>query len=166
MSKVVHGIYLLLGANLGDPPQTFQKVRQMMLPSISISRVSELYITAPWKMSSENLFFNQVLEIETELGPEELLSTILSIEKDIGRQRGGGEGYEDRLIDIDILLYRDLILASEDLNIPQKDLEVRAFALKPLLDINPDLIDPRTQLPFIGYMKALSDSIAQIKKYK
>lgn len=117
-------------------------------------------------MSSENLFFNQVLEIETELGPEELLSTILSVEKDIGRQRGCGEGYEDRLIDIDILLYRDLILASEDLNIPQKDLKVRAFALKPLLDLNPDLIDPRTQLPYSGYMQALSESLAQIKKYK
>ena len=138
----------------------------MMLPSISISRVSELYITAPWKMSSENLFFNQVLEIETDLAPEELLSTILGIEKDVGRQRGESEGYEDRLIDIDILLYRDLILASENLNIPQKDLEVRAFALKPLLDVNPDLIDPRTQLPFNGYMKALSGNLAQIKKYK
>lgn len=117
-------------------------------------------------MSSENLFFNQVLEIETDLGPEELLSTILSIEKDIGRQRGESAGYEDRLIDIDILLYRDLILTSENLNIPQKNLELRAFALKPLLDINPDLIDPRTQLPFAGYMKALSDNLAQIKKYK
>jgi len=117
-------------------------------------------------MSSENLFFNQVLEIETDLAPEELLSTILGIEKDVGRQRGESEGYEDRLIDIDILLYRDLILASENLNIPQKDLEVRAFALKPLLDVNPDLIDPRTQLPFNGYMKALSGNLAQIKKYK
>ncbi len=164
MSKVVQGIYLLLGANLGDPPKTFTQVRQMLNSFTSIGRQSSLYITPPWKMSSENLFYNQVLEIETSLSSAELLTQLLDLESAVGRVRLNAEVYEDRLIDIDILLFGDQIIDSPSLTIPQKGLSERSFALMPLLELAPQLLEPGTGIPYQQHLDKLGDEAARIKK--
>lgn len=164
MSKDVQGIYLLLGANLGKPVETFEKARLMMKPFVSISRTSSLFITAPWKMSSKNLFHNQVLELETDLDPQDLLQKCLEVEIQLGRKRTQAPGYQDRVIDIDILLYGDQVLKEPELIIPQNNLASRAFALLPLLELNPDLVHPETGVPFKESLIPLKDQVASITK--
>lgn len=136
----------------------------MMKPSVKISKVSSLYITPPWEMRSENLFYNQVLQVESNLSPRELLESILKLEALIGRQRSGNETYEDRLIDIDILLFGEQIVREADLMIPQKNLEKRAFALLPLLELEPDILDPLTKTPFTHYLEGLTEEVKAIQK--
>lgn len=164
MSKVVHGVYLLLGANLGNPPGTFHRAIQLLNSSITISRKSSLFITAPWKMESENWFYNQVLEVETELSPDELLRLILDVERGLGRLRKEGAGYEDRLIDIDILLFGEQLYQTEDLRVPHKFLNQRAFALMPLLELSPECREPGTDIPYENYLERLAEERHKIKK--
>ncbi|QNR23079.1 2-amino-4-hydroxy-6-hydroxymethyldihydropteridine diphosphokinase [Croceimicrobium hydrocarbonivorans] len=164
MSKVVQGVYLLLGANLGNPPETFQRAIQLLNSSITISRKSSLFITAPWKMESENWFYNQVLEVETELYPDGLLRLILDVEGDLGRLRKGGQGYEDRLIDIDILLFGSQVYQGADLQVPHKFLHQRAFALMPLLELQPKCLEPGTDIPYENYLERLDEERQKIKK--
>ena len=135
-----------------------------MEPFVSISRFSSLFITEPWKMASKKLFHNQVLEVETELHPMELLEHCLCIEEKLGRQRSGTEAYEDRLIDIDILLYGPQVINHANLVIPQKNLDSRAFALLPLLELNPNLVHPQTQVAFKDNLVDLQDEVASITK--
>lgn len=164
MSKDVQGIYLLLGANLGKPVQTFEKARLMMKPFCTISRTSSLFITAPWKMSSKNLFHNQVMEIETDLSPQALLARCLEVEAQLGRQRSGSGSYEDRVIDIDILLFGDQVIKEPQLRIPQHNLASRAFALLPLLELNAALVHPETQISFKDSLAGLAEQAAGITK--
>tara|TARA_B100001115_G_C15846352_1_gene426638 strand:- start:1655 stop:2161 length:507 start_codon:yes stop_codon:yes gene_type:complete len=164
LSKVVHGVYLLLGANLGNPPETFLQAIQLLNPSITVSRKSSLFITAPWKMESENWFYNQVLEVETRLSPEEVLGVILDVERDLGRLRNGGAAYEDRLIDIDILLFGKQLYQSDDLQVPHKFLNQRAFALMPLLELSPECREPGTDIPYENYLERLDEERQKIKK--
>lgn len=135
-----------------------------MKPSITISRTSGLYITPPWKMSSKNMFYNQVLEVSTRLKPQDLLLELLDIEKEIGRVRGDSGLYEDRLIDIDILLFSDFLVEDDALVIPQRNIENRAFALLPLLELAPELRDPRNGEYFKNRLSFLQKEISEINK--
>ncbi|WP_421752335.1 2-amino-4-hydroxy-6-hydroxymethyldihydropteridine diphosphokinase [Croceimicrobium sp.] len=164
MSKVVHGVYLLLGANLGNPPETFRRAIQLLNPSITISRKSSLFITAPWEMTTENWFYNQVLEVETGLEPEGVLALILDVERELGRLRTEGAGYEDRLIDIDILLFGKREYQSANLQVPHKYLHKRAFALMPLLELQPNCVEPGTNIPYENYLERLDEERQKIKK--
>jgi len=163
LSKVVQGIYLLVGANQGEPPKTFQTARQMLNPFIRVSRVSSLYITPPWKMLSENWFYNQVWEVETDWTPMELLDEILRVESALGRIRNKSGQYEDRIIDIDILLFKGLKIDSERLKVPHPHLEQRAFALLPLLELDSELSRPGES---VKYQRALEDLAEDTRKIK
>ena len=115
-------------------------------------------------MSSKNLFHNQVLELETNLEPQVLLEKCLEIEIQLGRKRSPSPGYQDRVIDIDILLYGDQVLKEPQLIIPQNNLASRAFALLPLLELNSDLVHPETGVPLKDSLIPLKDQVASITK--
>ena len=110
--------------------------------NITLIRTSAFYETKPWGMESENWFVNAVVEIKTNLSPQDLLAECQRIEKQLGRKRDGSKGYSDRTIDIDILFYNKDIINDENLTIPHKFVHLRAFTLVPLLELIPNFEHP------------------------
>ena len=134
-------VYLLLGSNLGDRLQVMQTARELIQKEIGeIHAVSSVYETAPWGVLDQPAFLNQVVKIQTELKAEEVLWIILEIEHELGRVRY--ERWGARVIDIDILYFRNLILDSARLTIPHPRLHERRFTLIPLAEIAPDYVHP------------------------
>ena len=131
-------IYLSLGSNLGDKEGNILRAYTIIEQRIGhIVRKSSLHRTAPWGFESSNDFLNSVIAIETSLTPRELLTETQRIEKEIGRtaKTPAAGTYQDRLIDIDILIYNDLIIDEPDLQIPHPLMNQRDFVLNPLKEV-------------------------------
>jgi 2-amino-4-hydroxy-6-hydroxymethyldihydropteridine diphosphokinase len=136
-------IFILLGSNLGDRNSNLSYARQEISRSIGeIVTVSSIYKTAAWGKTEQPAFYNQVIEIKSVLIPEKMLSGILEIEKKVGRARG--EKWGPRIIDIDILFYKDDVLSTETLIIPHPRIPDRKFTLLPLSEIAGNLKHPVT----------------------
>lgn len=135
-------LYILLGGNLGDKKRIFSDVSTLLNDRLGkITSQSAIYETEPWGFESPDLFWNQVLELSTNLSPEEVLAQTQQIETELGRIRKGNQ-YSSRLIDIDILFYGDQIINQENLTVPHPRIQERKFALIPLCEIAPELIHP------------------------
>jgi 2-amino-4-hydroxy-6-hydroxymethyldihydropteridine diphosphokinase len=119
-----------------------QAAIQAMQPFLRILGRSPVYETPPWGYADQPDFLNQVIQGETELPPLELLQRLKAIEVDLGRIPTFHNG--PRLIDLDILLYDDLVLDTPDLTIPHPRFPERAFVLFPLADLAPELRYPLT----------------------
>jgi 2-amino-4-hydroxy-6-hydroxymethyldihydropteridine diphosphokinase len=134
--------YLSTGSNLGDRQARLETAQQTLhaWPGITVTRVSPIYETEPWGYLDQPLFLNQVVEIETEIPPEELLPVMKKIEKEMGRTPNFKNG--PRVIDIDIILYGDWVIEREGLSIPHANIALRAFVLVPLADLIPDFVHP------------------------
>lgn len=131
-------IYLSLGSNLGDKEGNILRAYALIEERIGhIVRKSSLHRTEPWGFESSNDFLNSVIAIETSLTPRELLTETQRIEREIGRtaKTSADGGYQDRLIDIDILMYNDIIIDEPDLQIPHPLMNQRDFVLNPLKEI-------------------------------
>ncbi len=133
-------IYLGLGTNLGHRARNLKEALCRLDDSSQIKRISCAYRSEPWGYTEQPRFINMVVQITTPLPPSELLQALKVIEQDMGRAPGPKWG--PRLIDIDILLYGDLILDDSGLTIPHPYLPERDFVLGPLCEIAPDLIHP------------------------
>ena len=105
-------VYLSLGSNKGDRIGYVQQATSLLSATdgINIIRTSAFYETEPWNMVSNTWFVNAVIEIKTSLSPEALLTECQRIEKQLGREREREDAYDDRTIDIDILLYNKEII--------------------------------------------------------
>ncbi|WP_114778707.1 2-amino-4-hydroxy-6-hydroxymethyldihydropteridine diphosphokinase [Botryobacter ruber] len=137
-------LYLLLGGNLGDRISYLDQARKKIATAVGpVMRSSGLYETAAWGKTDQPAFLNQVLEVQTEQSPEQVLQIINAIEHDLGRIRA--EHWGSRVIDIDILFYDDLVLQTQRLTIPHPQLHLRRFTLQPLAEIAPDLLHPLLQ---------------------
>lgn len=135
-------VYLLLGGNLGDKPAIFAAAQEKLRSQLgNITSKSAIYETEPWGFESDDLFWNQVLEVDTRLSPGEVLEQTQLIEKELGRIRHKNR-YESRLIDIDILFYGERVIQQKDLIIPHPRIQERKFTLAPLCEIAPNLVHP------------------------
>lgn len=133
--------YLLTGSNLGDRASSLQKANARIAQSCGkIIAFSSLYETAPWGLLDQPAFLNQAIAVETSLNPEELMRELLEIEAAMGRVRDAR--YGPRIIDLDILLYDQVIMERPILNLPHPALPQRRFALTPLAEIAPSLLHP------------------------
>ena len=132
--------YLGLGSNLGDRRSNLTAAVAGLPPAASVLRASSIYQTEPWGYLEQPAFLNQVLEVETNLSPVDLLAALKRLEAGLGRQ--ATFRYGPRLIDLDILLYDQLVLDQPDLVIPHPQLTQRAFVLVPLAELAPDLRHP------------------------
>lgn len=130
-------LYLGLGANLGQREKTLQRAIERIQETIGpIVARSSFHYSEPWGFSSENDFLNACLIVETDLDARACLRLTQNIEKELGRtMKTENAQYHDRLIDIDILFYDNLILNEKDLTIPHPLLHQREFVLKPLNEI-------------------------------
>lgn len=135
-------IYLGLGSNLGDREHNLKEAFARIEEHIGhVVKSSSVYETEPWGFNTSETFLNAVIEVGTELSPSGVLGAILMIETLLGRTRGEKQ-YSSRVIDIDILLYNDLIVNEVSLKIPHPLLHERMFVLVPLCEIAPDIIHP------------------------
>lgn len=142
-------VYVGLGTNLGDKEQNLRDAVQKIEEQIGkVVSLSAFYVTAPWGFVSENSFLNAAACVETELPPLDVLRETQLIERELGRTKKSVNGvYSDRLIDIDLLLYEDLVLSvtspsGAELNLPHPLMTERDFVMKPLAEIAPDLVHP------------------------
>lgn len=135
------GIYLGLGTNLGDRAANLAQARECLGPPVSLIQASRVYESEPVGLLAQPLFLNQVVAGETPLLPSELLRHLKGIEQRLGRKPA--ERYGPRLIDLDILLYGDWVIAADGLFIPHQGLTERSFVLAPLAEIAPELRHPR-----------------------
>ena len=137
-------LYLSLGSNEGDRElllrSAIDAIGQLIGPVDGISPFVE---TEPWGFESPHPFVNVALSVETSLPAMDVLERTQSIERQLGRRRKSIAGrYEDRPIDIDLLLYGDLVLTSERLTLPHPLLPERLFVLEPLAEIAPQILHP------------------------
>ena len=141
-------VYLGLGTNLGDKEvQLRTAVNEIEKRIGRIMILSAFYTTTPWGFTSEHTFLNAACALETSLNPYELLSVTQDIEKNLGRKhKSVDHHYTDRLIDIDILFFDEIIIHEPGLQIPHPLLTKRDFVLKPLVEIAPDLVHPINHL--------------------
>ena len=129
--------FIGLGANLGDREATIRQAAGQLGPH----RLSTIRETEPWGYADQPWFLNAVAELETELAPRKLLDRLLEIERELGRERGGPR-YGPRTIDLDLLLYGDLVLAEPGLTLPHPRIAERAFVLEPLFELDAGLFVP------------------------
>lgn len=137
-----HRVYLALGSNMGDKKAYLDDAveRLRALPGCSVRRVSDWIVTKPYGVTNQAEFLNGVLEMETLYTPKELLEQLHQIEAEAHRERVLRWG--PRTLDLDILLYDNEVIDTEDLHIPHIDMQNRYFVLEPLSQIAPWLRHP------------------------
>lgn len=135
--------YVGLGANLGDREATLRRAVELLgdQDGIAVVSVSQLRETDPVGYLDQPRFLNGAVAVETELGPHALLTTLLEVERQLGRVRDGIRN-GPRAIDLDLLLYDELTLDEPHLTLPHPRLHERRFALEPLADLDPTLRVP------------------------
>jgi 2-amino-4-hydroxy-6-hydroxymethyldihydropteridine diphosphokinase len=139
--------YVGVGANLGDREATIRRAVELL--GDEVAAVSRLRETEPWGYADQPRFLNGALRLETERSPRALLDRLLAVERELGRTREGPR-YGPRAIDLDLLLYGDAVVDEPGLEVPHARLHERAFALEPLLDL-----DPTLEIPGRGAVSAL-----------
>lgn len=135
-------VYLGLGSNIGERKKNIKKAIQLLkeIEGIKVTKSSSLYETEPEGYKKQNKFINGTLEIETALSSHNLLKILQNIEKKLGRTEEIKWG--PRIIDLDILLYDNLKIKDEFLQIPHPQMNERIFVLLPLAEIAGEVIHP------------------------
>ncbi len=143
--------YISLGSSHGDRVGFVQQAMQLLkdIPQIKVIECSSLYETQPLKEKHSQWFVNAVAAIETKLASLELLDVLKDIETRLGQIRDANAALplhsdNSRIIDLDILFFGDQIVETDSLTIPHPMINKRAYALVPLLEIAPDLANPKT----------------------
>ena len=127
---------------MGDRAENLTRAVALISEQVgTVLACSSFMETAPWGFTSDNHFLNAVLAVDTALSPHELLRVTQSIERELGRLHKTIDGnYSDRIIDIDILLYEDLTIVSDELTIPHPYILMRDFVYLPLGEIAPEVL--------------------------
>ena len=136
--------YVGLGANLGDREATIRRAVELVdeLNGVAVVGVSSLRETEPWGPVEQPGYLNGAVAVETDLSPRELLGALLDVERRLGRARDDEERWGPRTIDLDLLLYGDIVLDEPGLDVPHPRLHERKFALEPLAELAPDALVP------------------------
>lgn len=158
--EVMNDVFLGVGSNVGDRIHFLvSAVRKLKaLPSTKLLKFSSVYETEPVGIKEQNDFLNAALWIQTSLNVTEFHAHTKTIEKEIGRQKSMRWG--PREIDIDILLFADLIIAEPNLNIPHREMIDRKFVLRPLAEIAPKVIHPTSRISVSELLAQCTDQSA------
>ena len=147
-TKMPNTVYLGLGSNEGNRAALLEQAIALLAEKAGtvVSR-SSILETEPWGFASEHKFLNMVVAINTTLTPTRLLDVTQRIERQLGRRKKTSSNYQDRPIDIDILLYGNRIIHTTRLDVPHPLILQREFVWRPLLEIAPDILWPLTHQP-------------------
>ncbi|MFZ0956069.1 MAG: 2-amino-4-hydroxy-6-hydroxymethyldihydropteridine diphosphokinase [Candidatus Sulfotelmatobacter sp.] len=126
-------VYLSLGANVGDCAGNIRKAITRLGGLGKVAAISSFYETEPVEFTDQAWFLNCAVALETTHTPEQVMAALLTIEREMGRQRGQRKG--PRTIDVDILLFGDRVMDSPELTIPHPAMQQRRFVLEPLAEI-------------------------------
>lgn len=150
-------IYIGIGTNLGNRLENIKTaMKELKEHGIHIIRTSSIYETLAWGFESDDLFLNAVFECESPIKPMDCLKALQFVEKKMGRQKTLKEGYESRIIDLDILLYKDQQITLPGLIIPHTYITERQF-----------VIDPMHELTGSFYFHSLKNNFEDLKiKFK
>jgi 2-amino-4-hydroxy-6-hydroxymethyldihydropteridine diphosphokinase len=165
-----HSACIGLGSNLGQSRQLLQDAWAVLAadPQIIVERLSSPYQTSPVGMESSHLFVNAAGLLTTSMEPEKLLTVLLAVEEQFGRIRSTGcAEYQDRTLDLDLLLYDALIQKSGALTLPHPLMHKRLFVLVPLAEIVPDEIHPnkgQSIAALLAGMKSSGSDCTDIKQ--
>jgi 2-amino-4-hydroxy-6-hydroxymethyldihydropteridine diphosphokinase len=147
-------VYIGIGSNLGNRQENcLRAIELLQKKGIIITKRSSLYETEPWGVKDQPLFINMAIEIETGLKPKVLLKILKDVEKEVGR--GKSIKWGPRIIDLDILLFDNIVLNEDDLEIPHPLMHKRDFVLRPLCEIAPDIKHPLLKLTMDKLMQQL-----------
>ena len=136
--------YVALGSNLGDREENLRNaLKHLEANAVHVVKVSTFIETEPYGVTDQPGFVNAVCQVETRLEPLELLRLLLNIELEMGRVRLRRWG--ERNIDLDLLLYEDACVVSEELTLPHPDMQNRDFVLLPLAEIAGEVVHPILQ---------------------
>jgi len=138
----MYTVYLGLGSNLGSRQESLENALVGLGEAVKITAVSPIYETEAWGVEDQPDFLNMCVAGRTDLAPYAMLDFVKALEVHLGREPAMHWG--PRLIDIDILIYEELVVRSHDLDVPHKGVTERATVLVPLADIAPDLEHPLT----------------------
>ena len=151
-------VYIALGSNEGERMSFLQQaVNQIQRAIGDVTAISSVYETAAWGFEG-NAFLNACIAIMTRFEAEEVLEKLLKIENHFGRQRSGSKKYENRPIDLDILLYEEEIIASESLEVPHPQMLLRNFVMLPLSDIASEVKHPLKKVKIRELSKTTGDT--------
>ncbi len=149
--------YIGIGSNLGNRQKNCTRAIELLEKrGIVIKKKSSMYETEPWGVEEQPQFINVVLEAETSLEPHELLRMLKDVEREVGR--GITFKWGPRIIDLDILLFDDLFLRDNSLQIPHPLMHERDFVLKPLCEIAPEKIHPLLKMTMCDLLSKLQNS--------
>ena len=141
LKENLHTAYIALGSNLGDKEENLRRALELLEErGVEVVKVSTFICTEPYGVTDQPQFLNAVCQVRTSLEPLALLHTLLGIEQEMGRVRLRHWG--ERNIDLDLLLYEDVIMDTPELKLPHPDMQNRDFVLLPLFEIAPELIHP------------------------
>jgi 2-amino-4-hydroxy-6-hydroxymethyldihydropteridine diphosphokinase len=132
--------YLSLGSNVGDREAQLRDAQARLSAASRVVAVSSVYETEPVEFTEQPWFLNVAVALETNKTPQELMAAILAIEQAMGRQRLQNKG--PRSIDIDILLFDNVVVDSQEVTIPHPAMHQRRFVLEPLAEIAPEVLHP------------------------
>jgi 2-amino-4-hydroxy-6-hydroxymethyldihydropteridine diphosphokinase len=150
-------VYLSLGSNLGNRSLNLANAVECIDIEIgNVTTLSALYETEPWGFKSSNLFLNLVISAETILNPFQVFDKLKMIEEKLGRSKTAGI-ISDRIIDIDMLLFDNLIINSASIISPHPRLHERKFVLKPLADIVGEMIHPELKKTYNQLLNECND---------
>jgi 2-amino-4-hydroxy-6-hydroxymethyldihydropteridine diphosphokinase len=153
----VNHAYVALGSNLGDRPgNLLLAVRGMLEASLCVCRLSSIFETEPVSEIAQPAFLNMVAELGNPLPPpEQVMARLLRIEYSLGRTREVPDG--PRTIDLDLLLYGDVLSDTEFLRLPHPRLGERRFVLEPLVEVAPQVVHPRLKRSMTELLATVAD---------
>ncbi len=161
-----HTAYISVGSNLGNKLENCQKGVGALIRSGSavLLKQSRIYKTEPVGYKDQDWFVNSVIKIETVLDPFQLLGKLEAIQRKVGRVRDPIR-YGPRVLDLDIILYDDIIINSPRLTIPHPRMHKRRFVLKPICDINPQIVHPIFKKDMQYLLDSLNDAEQAVEPY-
>jgi len=160
-----HTAYISVGSNIGDKLLNCKQGVEALADSgyVTISAWSHFYKTSPVDYKDQDWFINAVVKIETDLKPSDLLKKMLSVQQKAGRGKDKVR-FGPRILDLDIILYDDLVFNLPDITIPHPRMHNRLFVLKPLCDIDSSIIHPVFKKDIKHLLDNLDDSEQKIIK--